>query len=120
MLRGRVDSRGEPIVRISLISSKNRSESHPAVIDTGFNGTLSVPEFLIQRLGWHWIGYESYELATGDVVREKVFMGQILWIRKMQEVAAVASHAADILIGTRLLNKNRLIVDFRKNQLFIS
>lgn len=120
MLRGRVNLRGEPIVRISLISSTNRLGSHPAVIDTGFNGTLSLPETVIQRLGWRWVGYESYEIATGDVVREKVFVGRVQWMRRIQEVDVVASHAKDILIGTRLLDRNRLIVDFRKNLVRIS
>ena len=100
MLRGRVNPRGEPIVLLSLISSANRSVSHPAVIDTGFNGSLSLPEPLIQRLGWRWIGYESYEIATGDVVREKVFVGRVRWMQLIQEVDVVASHAKDLLIGS--------------------
>lgn len=41
-------------------------------------------------------------------------------MRRIQEVDVVASHAKDILIGTRLLDRNRLIIDFRKNQVRIS
>ena len=119
MLHGRVNPRGEPVVRLSLISSTNRSRSYPAVIDTGFNGTLSLPESLIQRLGWRWIGYESYEIATGDVVREKVYVGRVRWSRRIQEVDLVASHSRDILIGTRLLQGNRLFIDFRKSRVRI-
>src|SRR6266704_6406860 len=113
MPKGIVNSRSEPVVRISLLSSTNRSQSHSAVVDTGFNGTLSLPESLIQRLGWRWIGHESYEIATGDVVREKVFVGRVRWMRQIQEVDVVASHAKDILIGTRLLEGCRLVIDFR-------
>ena len=96
----------------SLLSSTNRSQSHSAVIKPGFNGTLSLPESLIQRLGWRWIGYESYEIATGDVVREKVYVGRIRWLGRIKEVDVVASHAKDILIGTRLLEGRRLSIDF--------
>ena len=120
MLKGLVNSRGEPVVRITLLSSTNRSQSHSAVIDTGFNGTLSLPESLIQRLRWRWIGHESYEIATGDVVREKVFVGQIRWLRRVREVDVVASHAKDILIGTRLLEGRRLMIDFSKRHVWIS
>ena len=120
MLKGRVNSRDEPIVRISLLSSTNRSQSHFAVIDTGFNGTLSLPESLIQRLGWRWIGHESYEIATGDVVREKVYVGRIRWLGRAQEVDVVASHAKDILIGTRLLEGRQLSIDFRRRHVRIS
>ena len=120
MLKGFVNSRGEPIVRIALLSSTNLSRSYSAVIDTGFNGTLSLPEPLIQRLGWRWIGHELYEIATGDVVREKVFVGRVRWMRQLQEVDVVASHAKDILIGTRLLEDHRISIDFRKRHVRIS
>ena len=103
-----------------LLSAKDRTGIFPAVIDTGFNGTLSLPEPLIRRLGWHWIGHESYEIATGDVVREKVFVGRIQWLGQVREVDVVASHARDILIGTRLLEGRRLIIDFRENHVRIS
>ena len=120
MLKGLVNSRGEPVVHITLLSANNRAGFFPAVIDTGFNGTLSLPELLIRRLGWRWIGHESYEIATGDVVREKVFVGRIRWLGRVQEVDVVASHAKDILIGTRLLADHRLLIDFRKRHVRIS
>jgi clan AA aspartic protease len=120
MIQGRVNPRGEPVVHISLISSTNRSRSYTAVIDTGFNGTLSLSESLIRRLGWRWIGHESYEIATGDVVREKVFVGLVRWMQRIREVDVVASHARDILIGTRLLQGNRLFIDFLKCRVRIS
>src|SRR6266704_3967830 len=120
MLKGFVNARREPVIRIALLSSRNRSQSFPAVIDTGFNGTLSLPETLMRRLGWRWIGHESYEIATGDVVREKVFVGRIRWMRQIQEVDIVASHAKDILIGTRLLEGRRLMLDFCKRHVWIS
>src|SRR5437870_10738825 len=119
MLVGLVNPHREPIIRLILLSSRNRSQSHSAVVDTGFNGTLSLPETLIRRLGWRWIGHESYEIATGDVVREKVFVGRIRWMQRIHEVDVVASHAKDILIGTRLLEGCRLVIDFRKNRLQI-
>lgn len=119
MLKGFVKLHGEPVVRITLLSSTHHPQSHPAVIDTGFNGTLSLPEALLQRLEWRWVGYDSYEIATGDVIREKVFVGRIRWMRRVQEVDVVSSHAKDILIGTRLLQGSRLLIDFRKNRLNI-
>ena len=119
MLKGLVNSRGEPVVHITLIYTKDRAGFFPAVIDTGFNGTLSLPDPLIRRLGLRWIGHESYEIAAGDVVWEKVFVGRIRWFGRIQEVDVLASHAKDILIGTRLLEDHRLIIDFRKRHVRI-
>lgn len=120
MLKGVVNSRGEPLVPILLASHSRRRYRHPAVIDTGFNGHLSLPEKLARRYGWQWVGYESYEIATGDIVQEKVFLGRIHWFGSLQEVYAVASHAKDILIGTRLLEPHRLSINFPKRTLRIS
>ncbi|SRR5258708_38857674 len=118
-LNGIVNDRDEPVVRLHLISSKGRSHFHPVIIDTGFNGNLSVPEKLARRYGWPWIGNESYEIATGDVVEQKVFLGEIRWFGSRQQVYAVASHAQDILMGTRLLKQHRLMINFKMKQLRI-
>ena len=110
---------GEPLVSITLLSHDNHAHSHRVVIDTGFNGTLSLPERLAKRYGWQWVGYESYQIATGDVVQEKVFLGKIRWFGRAQIIDAVASHAEDILIGTKLLRRSKLWIDFPKRKLTI-
>jgi len=119
MLKGVVNDRDEPVVGLRLISSNSRSHLHPVIIDTGFNGNLSVPEKLAKRYGWPWIGNESYEIATGDVVEQKVFLGEIRWFGIQQQVYAVASHADDILMGTRLLRQRQLNINFRTRKLHI-
>ena len=119
MLKGFVNGLDEPLITITLLSHGNRAHSHRVVIDTGFNGTLSLPEKVAKRYGWQWVGYESYEVATGAVVQEKVFLGKIRWFGRAQDVAAVASHAKDILIGTKLLRRSKLWIDFPKRKLTI-
>ena len=119
VLTGVVNNRDEPVVRLHLLSSNNRFHPHPVIIDTGFNGNLSVPEKLAKRYGWSWIGNESYEIATGDVVEQKVFLGEIRWFGHRQQVYTVASHADDILMGTRLLRQKRLTINFQTRKLQI-
>ena len=119
VLKGIVNDREEPVVNLHLVSSKGHSHRHPVIIDTGFNGNLSVPEKLAKRYGWPWIGNESYEIATGDVVEQKVFLGEIRWFGVQQQVYAVASHADDILMGTRLLRDRQLNINFRAKKLQI-
>jgi clan AA aspartic protease len=119
VLKGIVNDREEPVINLHLITSKGHAHFHPVIIDTGFNGNLSVPEKLAKRYGWTWIGNESYEIATGDVVEQKVFLGEIRWFGSSQQVYAVASHAEDILMGTRLLRQQRLNIDFRTRKLRI-
>jgi clan AA aspartic protease len=119
VLKGIVNDREEPVVNLHLISSNGHAHFYPVIIDTGFNGNLSVPEKLAKRYGWPWIGNESYEIATGDVVEQKVFLGEIRWFGMQEQVYAVASHASDILMGTRLLRRYQLNINFRTRRLQI-
>jgi clan AA aspartic protease len=116
MIRGRVNSQEEPEVSISLLVD-GKHLKQKAIIDTGFNGYLSVPLSLVKD--WYFFGYEKYEIATGDIVEQKVYLGKIIWNQKIQDVYVVASHAKDILIGTKLLRSNKLIVDFPKRKVVI-
>jgi hypothetical protein len=52
-------------------------------------------------------------------VEQKVFLGEIRWFGSRQQVYAVASHADDILMGTRLLRQRRLNINFRNKKLLI-
>jgi predicted aspartyl protease len=69
MLKGRVNREGEPRVSISLLlHSRSRPVRVSAVIDTGFNGYLSVPGHMLALSEWRLIGTEKYEIATGALV----------------------------------------------------
>jgi clan AA aspartic protease len=119
MLRGHVNEHGEPIVHIKLILGKKQLRL-PVVVDTGFNGYLSVPKFLIAQSRWEWMGFENYELASGAVVREEVYWGQIVFDRKRTEVYIVATDSADVLLGTRLLRRKQLWIDFGSGEVRIT
>ncbi len=118
MLRGRVNEYGEPLVVITLDLGHKR-QRQTAIIDTGFNGYLSVPKPVIQQSDWQWLGFEDYELASGAVVREQVYRGRIIFDQKRLEVYVVATDSADILIGTRLLQSKRLLIDFSSDAVHI-
>ena len=116
MILGKVNPQEEPEIPVTLIfNGKRRREK--AILDTGFNGYLSIPSSLVK--GWYFFGYEKYEIATGDIVEEKVYLGKIFWNNKEQDVYAVTSHSQDILIGTKLLRRNRLTIDFPKKKVWI-
>lgn len=117
MIRGYINSNEEPEVPLTLIL-QGKASQRKAILDTGFNGYLSVPLSLVEK-SWYFFGYEKYEIATGDIVEEKVYIGKIKWIKKIQDVYAVTSHSKDILIGTKLLRQNKVILNFPKKRVFI-
>ncbi len=112
MLQGRVNRYGEPVVSIQLIL-RNRPVRFLAVIDTGFNGYLSVPRRLVNRGQWANIGTEEFEVATGDVVEQGVYLGEVIFDGQRTPVSTVGTESHDILIGTKLLRDKILLVNFR-------
>lgn len=114
---GKVNIHDEPEVPLTLFC-RGKKVRKKAVIDTGFNGYLSVPHNFAK--GWYFSGYEEYELATGDIVNQEVYLGQILWNGKIQPVHVVTSKADDMLIGTKLLQKNNLLIRFPERKVVIS
>ena len=107
MLKGRVNRYGEPVISIQLIL-RNRPANFSAVIDTGFNGYLSVPRRLL--VGSH---REKFELATGALVEQEIYLGEVLFDGHRGPVYSVATEAQDILIGTKMLRGKTLVVNFR-------
>lgn len=118
MIRGIVNDNDEPILPITLIL-KRTPQKYQAVIDTGFNGYLSVPEVLVHQSRWFFAGYEEYEIATGKKVEEQVYLGRVIFDHVTFVTHVVASRAGDILIGTKLLSNKTLHIDFRKRLVWI-
>ena len=111
MLKGRVNENDEPVVSIDLILRKKPSRCN-TIIDTGFNGYLSVPYSLVKKSSWYFAGVEEYELATGERVEQQVYLGHVIFDKRRLQVYIVTSNAKDILIGTKLLRSKKLIIDF--------
>lgn len=118
MLQGRVTRDGEPVVPIDLILRK-RPTRFPAVIDTGFNGYLSVPKSLLVHGGWQAIGTEKFEIATGAIVEQAIYLGEAVFDGRRGPVYTVATEAHDILIGTTFLRGKILTVNFRTKRVLV-
>jgi clan AA aspartic protease len=118
MLKGQVNRHGEPVISIQLIL-RNRPANFTAVIDTGFNGYLSVPRRLLVRSKWLGIGTEKFEIATGALVEREIYLGEVIFDGLQGPVYSVATEAQDILIGTKLLRGKTLMVNFRTKRVTV-
>ncbi len=103
MLKGHITFEDDAVVKIILIFKDAHLEKE-AVVDTGFNGHISIPGDLMSQSNWYEFGEESYELATGEIVQEPVFIGEVMFDKKKITVLAVQTNSSDILIGTKLLS----------------
>jgi len=118
MIVGFVNESDEPVIKIKLVLSKGERFVN-AVIDTGFNGYISVPKKLISDSNWDFLGTEEYELASGELMRERVFLGKIEMGAETLTVFVLSSNSADTLIGTKLLRNKLLTINFADKTLKI-
>jgi len=107
VIQGTVSDDGTPMITLTIAG-----QDWPAIIDTGFNGDLELPERLRQTLQARYAGRVTSTLAGGRVIEEDIYLvtfpfdGRTLLV----EVTFVAS--SQILVGTHLLRDYRLLIDF--------
>ncbi|MBM3707309.1 MAG: hypothetical protein FJW69_03050 [Actinobacteria bacterium] len=119
MIEGIVNNFDEPIIKLDLMLSSDILKKISAVVDTGFNGYISIPANLIGESDWDFIGTEEYELANGEIVEEKVYIGKIIFDGDELQVFSLTNRSTDVLIGTKVLKNKILKVDFKNSRVII-
>ena len=66
MITGKITANREAIIELEVVGSNQRKEKVEAVIDTGFNGYLTLPSDLINRLEFHLAGNRRVTLGDGN------------------------------------------------------
>jgi predicted aspartyl protease len=83
-----------------------------AVIDTGFNGDLELPESLRPHFDGELIGESQTTLGGGVVVEEDLYSIAFPFDGEVVVAEAVFAPVDQILIGTHLLRNHRLEINF--------
>ena len=81
MIAGSVNTRLEAIVRLTLRGPQGQRRRIEAVIDTGYNGALTLPPDLIAELGLPWNDSGPVVLGDGSTCECDVYLGTVLWNR---------------------------------------
>jgi predicted aspartyl protease len=106
-LEGEVTHDGIVLVWIEIAG-----ERWSAVIDTGFNSDLELPESLFSTFRPVFAGIAVIELAAGQEGQEDVFYVDFPFDGEVVAASATFVMGDTILIGTGLLTNHRLTVDF--------
>jgi clan AA aspartic protease len=107
MVTGSVTPDGVPVVVLPVAGQDWR-----AVIDTGFNGELELPEKLFHALQPLLFKQMIYQLGSGQTAQEDVFLVDFPFDGQTTAAEATFVDSDEILIGTRLLRDYRLEIDF--------
>jgi predicted aspartyl protease len=105
---------GVPVVRLQLAGRE-----WPAVVDTGFNGYLELPDDLRGAVHAESIGFFESLLAAGRVVVEENFVVQFPFDDHMLEVEGAFAASSEILLGTALLRDYRLEINFPRRTVIL-
>lgn len=109
MIVGVVGNR-EAAVEIEIADSCGEFRRISAVIDTGFNGHLTLPAAAIARLGLTVVGKRRAWLADGSEVELEMCSATILWHDQRRDVIVSLTEGGPLL-GMALLQGSRLTVD---------
>jgi clan AA aspartic protease len=112
MITGIVNAHLEATLRLTLRGPNGHTRSVNAVVDTGFDGRLTLPPALIGYLGLAWDRRGRAILADGSESVFDIFVGVVVWDRRKREIPI---HEADTtpLVGTALLAEYELKAEFR-------
>ena len=113
MIRGRV-AKHEGIVRLSVFGRAGHPETIEAVVDTGYDGWLSLPQSLIHDLELPWIKFGRAVLADGSECGFDIYSGEVLWDRRRVHIEIDASEAMP-LVGMQLLEGFELTMQVRQD-----
>ncbi|MCC5896852.1 MAG: clan AA aspartic protease [Phormidium sp. BM_Day4_Bin.17] len=110
MIQGTVNARREAILPLVVGNASGQRQVIDTVIDTGFNGFLTLPSVLITSLRLSWNASDIVTLGDGSDALFDLYATTIIWDGEYREID-VAESETEPLIGMALLYGYRLQID---------
>ena len=109
MIIGRVTAQREAIVGLAVLDTAQQPHDVDTVIDTGFNGFLTLPRAMVQTLQLPLAGNRRVTLGDGSTVVLDLYLATVLWDTQPREVLMLQAEGSP-LMGMALLYGNRVIL----------
>ncbi len=110
MIEGLVNAAYEAVVILPLRGQAGEAREIEVVIDTGYNGFLTLPPALVAELGLPLVGPSQATLANGVVETFNVHDVTVLWDGMPRDIEADAVGPTP-LAGMALLDSHSLYVE---------
>ncbi len=101
-MTGVVTAYREAIIRLPIRGSTGQEQGSEAVVDTGFDGWLTLPTSMIAALGLAWRGRGRAILADGSESSFDTYEVEVIWDGQPRQILVDAIEA-DSLVGMSLL-----------------
>ena len=109
MITGIVNADFEPIISLSLQGADGQIYTQEAIVDTGFNGWLSLPPDLIAQLNLSWKRRGRAILGDGSECVFNVYEAIVVWDGDLLTIP-IDEADSEPLIGMSLMEGYQLIV----------
>jgi clan AA aspartic protease len=110
MIYGVVNLRREATLPLVVGNANKQQQVVDTVIDTGFNGFLSLPSAIITTLDLPWSASDLVTLGDGSQTLFDIYTATVIWDGQYREIDIAASET-EPLLGMALLYGYRLQVD---------
>jgi clan AA aspartic protease len=104
---GTVNTNLDPLIRLTVRDDGGRPHDIEALVDTGFNGFLTLPPPLVAVLGLTWLCRQDGVLADGSVLPFEVYVAKVEWDGQLREVEIDAADAQP-LVGMAMMEGSEL------------
>jgi clan AA aspartic protease len=109
MITGIVNADFEPIIPLSICGSDGKVYTQEAIVDTGFNGWLSLPPDLIAELNLKWKRRGRAILGDGTECVFNVYEAVLVWDGNMLTIP-IDEADSEPLVGMSLMQGYQLTV----------
>jgi clan AA aspartic protease len=114
MITGVVNAQMEATLQLTVKGPNRQIERVAAVIDTGYNGSLTLPSTIVSQLGLKLQRRGNAILADGSVTPFDIYSAVVVWDGHLRTIP-VDEIDSTPLIGTALLADYELTSEFRQN-----
>jgi len=109
MMTGIVNAEFEPIIPLSVCDSDGKIYTQDAIVDTGFNGWLSLPPDLITQLNLTWKRRGRAILGDGSECIFDVYEAVVVWDGALVTIP-VDEADSEPLVGMSLMEGYQLMM----------
>jgi clan AA aspartic protease len=110
MILGNVSLRCKAMLPLVVDNANGKQQVIDAVIDTGFNGFLTLPPEIISKLDLPWSGSDTVTLGDGSETLFDIYSARIIWDEQLREID-IAESETEPLIGMGLLYGYKLQIE---------
>lgn len=114
MIAGVVTADREAMIRLAVLGAADGEQAIEAIIDTGFDGWLSLPPSLMPQLGLPWRRRGRALLADGSEGIFDIYEATIIWDGQPRRLA-VDEAATAPLVGMSLMEGYQLTIQVRSS-----